>query len=325
MTEASASEYPLDRYPLHGADGEVVASPHFPAIERDVLAYWEADDTFQASIDNRGRRRRRVRLLRRPALRQRPAALRAPADRLRQGRRPPLPDDARQARWSAASAGTPTGCPPSSRPSGSSASPTRPRSRRWASRRSTTRAASRCSSTRRSGRSTSPARRAGSTSRTTTRPSTSTYMESVIWAFKQLYDKGLAYEGYRVLPYCWQRRDAAVQPRAAHGRRRLPDAPGPGADGGAAAGRRLGRRVDDADAEQKAALTGASLLIWTTTPWTLPSNLAVAVGPDIDYVGRASPPKGRVRAVSGSCWPRPRLAAYARELRRTIPSVVSRA
>ena len=29
------------------------------------------------------------------------------------------------------------------------------------------------------------------------------YMESVIWAFKQLWDKGLAYEGYRVLPYCW--------------------------------------------------------------------------------------------------------------------------
>ena len=32
----------------------------------------------------------------------------------------------------------------------------------------------------------------------------STFMESVIWAFKQLYDKGLAYEGYRVLPYCWR-------------------------------------------------------------------------------------------------------------------------
>src|SRR5699024_3721860 len=31
-----------------------------------------------------------------------------------------------------------------------------------------------------------------------------TFMESVIWAFKQLYDKGLAYEGYRVLPYCWR-------------------------------------------------------------------------------------------------------------------------
>ncbi|WP_276527599.1 class I tRNA ligase family protein, partial [Burkholderia multivorans] len=30
------------------------------------------------------------------------------------------------------------------------------------------------------------------------------YMESVIWAFKQLWDKGLVYEGYRVLPYCWK-------------------------------------------------------------------------------------------------------------------------
>ncbi|WP_300269266.1 class I tRNA ligase family protein, partial [Microbacterium sp.] len=31
-----------------------------------------------------------------------------------------------------------------------------------------------------------------------------TFMESVLWAFKQLHDKGLAYEGYRVLPYCWR-------------------------------------------------------------------------------------------------------------------------
>ena len=64
-------------------------------------------------------------------------------------------------------------------------------------------AARRCSSTPTNGARTSPARRAGSTSTTTTRPWISTFMESVIWAFKQLWDKGLAYEGYRVLPYCW--------------------------------------------------------------------------------------------------------------------------
>ncbi len=46
------------RYPLHrssepGSHVEVPPSPHFPSIETDVLAYWEADKTFQASIDNR--------------------------------------------------------------------------------------------------------------------------------------------------------------------------------------------------------------------------------------------------------------------------------
>ena len=49
------------------------------------------------------------------------------------------------------------------------------------------------------------------------------FMESVIWAFKQLWDKGLAYQGVRVLPYCWNDGDAPVQPRATNGRRRLPE------------------------------------------------------------------------------------------------------
>ena len=56
------------------------------------------------------------------------------------------------------------------------------------------------------------------------------YMESVIWAFKQLYDKGLVYEGFRVLPYCWNDQTPLSQPRAAHGRRGLPGAAGPRGD-----------------------------------------------------------------------------------------------
>ena len=51
------------------------------------------------------------------------------------------------------------------------------------------------------------------------------YMESVMWAFKQLYDKGLAYQGYRVLPYCPKDR-TPLGARAAHGRRRVPGPPG---------------------------------------------------------------------------------------------------
>ena len=41
-------------YPLHRPGREVAPSPSFPAIEEDVLAYWRADGTFRASIDNRG-------------------------------------------------------------------------------------------------------------------------------------------------------------------------------------------------------------------------------------------------------------------------------
>ena len=88
-----------------------------------------------------------------------------------------------------------------------------------------------------------------------------TYMESVMWAFKQLWDKGLVYEGFKVLPVLLAVRDAAVQPRAADGRRHLRRPPGP-------VGHRSGSSWRP----------GEWLLAWTTTPWTLPSNLAVAVG-----------------------------------------------
>ncbi|PIE24190.1 MAG: isoleucine--tRNA ligase [Planctomycetota bacterium] len=101
------------------------------------------------------------------------------------------------------------------------------------------------------------------------------YMESVMWAFKQLYDKGLVYEGYRVMPYSWaaetplsnfetrldnsyrERQDPALTVRFSLREDALEGLPGSGP-------------VD--------------LLAWTTTPWTLPSNLMLAVGPDIDYV-----------------------------------------
>jgi isoleucyl-tRNA synthetase len=93
-----------------------------------------------------------------------------------------------------------------------------------------------------------------------------TYMESVVWAFKQLYDKGLAYEGYRVLPYCW--RDET--PLSNHELRMDDDVYQSRQDPALTVGVRLE--------------TGELALIWTTTPWTLPSNLAVAVGPQIEYV-----------------------------------------
>lgn len=119
------------------------------------------------------------------------------------------------------------------------------------------------------------------------------YMESVIWAFKQLWDKGLAYEGYRVLPYCW--RDET--PLSNHELRMDDDVYQSRQDPALT----VGFRVVGGDLE------GAYLLVWTTTPWTLPSNLAVAVNPDVTYVQVRS---GDHRFVLAQ----PRLAAYAREL-----------
>ncbi|MAE95285.1 MAG: isoleucine--tRNA ligase [Deltaproteobacteria bacterium] len=95
------------------------------------------------------------------------------------------------------------------------------------------------------------------------------YMESVLWAFKQLHEKGLLYEGFRVLPYSW-----AAETPLSNFETRLDDA--------------TRERMDPAitvrfelvpDGEDRP----TDLLAWTTTPWTLPSNLALAVGPEIDY------------------------------------------
>ena len=101
------------------------------------------------------------------------------------------------------------------------------------------------------------------------------FMESVIWAFKDLYDKGLAYEGYRVLPYCWN--DGT--PLSNHELKMDDDVYQDRTDQTVTVGLRLE--------------TGELALIWTTTPWTLPANLAVAVGPNIDYV-RVSPKEGEL-------------------------------
>ena len=120
------------------------------------------------------------------------------------------------------------------------------------------------------------------------------YMESVIWAFKQLYDKGLAYEGFRVLPYCW--RDET--PLSNHELRMDDDVYQMRQDPAVTVGLRLN--------------TGELALVWTTTPWTLPANLAIVVGEDIDYVVVESDATGTTeRYVLAEA----RLEAYARELK----------
>lgn len=92
------------------------------------------------------------------------------------------------------------------------------------------------------------------------------YMESVWWVFKTLYDKGLIYEGYNVLPY---------SPLLASPLSNMEVSLGGYKD------------VVDQAVTVRFKVDGTEntyFLAWTTTPWTLPSNLALAVGPDIDYV-----------------------------------------
>ena len=99
------------------------------------------------------------------------------------------------------------------------------------------------------------------------------YTESVIWAFKQLYDKGLAYQGHRVLPYCWNDRT----PLSNHELKMDDDVYQDRTDNTVTVGLRLETKLREDSARPELAL------IWTTTPWTLPSNSAVAVGPEIEY------------------------------------------
>ena len=123
------------------------------------------------------------------------------------------------------------------------------------------------------------------------------FMESVIWAFKQLWDKGLAYEGYRVLPYCW--RDET--PLSNHELRMDDDIYQSRQDPAIT----VGFKIAGGGGHEE--LAGAFLLVWTTTPWTLPSNQAVAVNPDVEYVLVRSGNRRYLLAAG-------RVAAYAREL-----------
>src|SRR3954469_12423240 len=119
-------------------------------------------------------------------------------------------------------------------------------------------------------------------------------MESVLWAFKTLYDKGYVYEGQRVLPYCW----VDETPLSNHELRMDDDV--------------YQQRQDPSVTVWVRLQTGQRLMAWTTTPWTLPSNLAMAVGSDVDYVVVES---GGDRYILAEA----RLAAYARELGEDAP------
>ncbi|WP_338406165.1 isoleucine--tRNA ligase [Wolbachia endosymbiont (group A) of Longitarsus flavicornis] len=100
------------------------------------------------------------------------------------------------------------------------------------------------------------------------------FMESVMWAFKQLYDKGLVYESVRVVPYSW-----ACETPLSNFETRLDNAYREKTSKAVTVAFELLENPQQfKNIEQK-----CKLLAWTTTPWTLPSNLALAIGKDIKY------------------------------------------
>jgi isoleucyl-tRNA synthetase len=101
----------------------------------------------------------------------------------------------------------------------------------------------------------------------------SSYIESVWWALKEMWDKDLLYEGHKVVPYCTRCGTALSSHEVAQGY----------------------QDVEDPSVFVRFPVTtpagalrdGDVLLVWTTTPWTLVSNAAVAVDPDLPYVRTA--------------------------------------
>jgi isoleucyl-tRNA synthetase len=103
-----------------------------------------------------------------------------------------------------------------------------------------------------------------------------TYMESVMWAIKTLWDKGLLYEDYRVLPYCWE-----CETPLSNSETRQDDAYRDRQDPAVTVSFTL--EPDTTGTAPDLVAGPLEVWVWTTTPWTLPSNLALAVGPEVDY------------------------------------------
>ena len=95
----------------------------------------------------------------------------------------------------------------------------------------------------------------------------STFMESGLWGFKELWNKGLVYEGYKVMPWCPHCETVLSNHEVSEGYQEI-------ADLSAYAYFKI---LDGEYAD-------SSIIAWTTTPWTLPGNVALAINKDFEYV-----------------------------------------
>ena len=95
------------------------------------------------------------------------------------------------------------------------------------------------------------------------------FMESVWWVFKELWSKGLIYQDYKVLPYSWAASTPLSNFEANMDYRDVEDPS-------------IYFTLDARD-DFKKIIKGDKFLVWTTTPWCIPGNLAIAVGKEIEY------------------------------------------
>ncbi len=91
------------------------------------------------------------------------------------------------------------------------------------------------------------------------------YIETLWWILKQVWDKGLLYQDYKVVPYCPRCGTSLSSHEVAQGYKKVTE----------------NSITVKFELEEE---PGTYLLVWTTTPWTLPGNTALAVNPDIDYI-----------------------------------------
>jgi len=124
------------------------------------------------------------------------------------------------------------------------------------------------------------------------------FMESVWWVFKQLWDRGRIYRSYRIMPYSWKLATPLSNFEAGSNYKDVQDP---------SVTLRLRLRSGWTPPPPDAGAP-VYLLIWTTTPWTLPANLAVCVGPDIDYTAVLDLRERCVYVLAEA-----RLAAYYRQ------------
>ena len=100
---------------------------------------------------------------------------------------------------------------------------------------------------------------------------TNNFVESVWWSLKELWNKGLLYQGYKVVPYCAKDGTPLSSHEVSQGYKDVKDAS-------------IFVRFPLKNAAEKGLPEDSALLVWTTTPWTLPGNVAAAVAPDLNYV-----------------------------------------
>jgi isoleucyl-tRNA synthetase len=121
------------------------------------------------------------------------------------------------------------------------------------------------------------------------------YVESVWWALKTIYDKDLLVRDFRISPYC----PRCGTPLSDH-EMGQPDVYREVTDPSVTVRFRVTAVPEGASRH----LLGADLLVWTTTPWTLVSNTAIAVHPDVEYVIARKSGDGDKVVVADALWPR---------------------